>query len=234
MRSFSLRRRLPVSSKLFLALAFACAIAAFVLVRAQATDAASGSTAGTTVEVLVATQDLPAGWPLEADDLRLQAVPQEARPPGALTAVAAVRGLVPTGLIGAGEVVTATRVAASVLAGSVPLGHVAVTVTFASVPDGLTLADRVDAYATFGGARPFTTMAGEDLRVLRIGAAADGGLGQDRGAPITLDVDPATARQLVEADATGTLALVVRGAVVVTPSPSPAATPQVQPPQPSG
>jgi len=107
-------------------------------------------------------------------------------------------------------------------------------VTFASVPDGLTLADRVDAYATFGGARPFTTMAGEDLRVLRIGAAADGGLGQDRGAPITLDVDPATARQLVEADATGSLALVVRGAGVVTASPSPTPSSEVQAPEPSG
>ncbi len=183
---------------------------------------------------MVAAHDLAAGLALTEDDVQLRPVPEAGEPPGALTSVEAATGRVPTGRIAEGEVLTPTRVATSLLSGSVPLGDVAVTVTFASVPDGLTAADRVDAYATFGGARPFTTLAGEDLRVLRIGPSDGAGLGQDRGTRITLDVDPATARQLVEADATGSLALVVRGAGVVTASPSPSPSSEVQPTEPPG
>ena len=94
-----------------------------------------------------------------------------------------------------------------------------VTAGFASVPQGLTTADRVDVFATFGGARPFTELVGEDLRVLRIDATTSV-LG-DAATMVTLDVDAATARQLLQADATGTLALVARGLdIAATPSPS--------------
>ena len=234
MRTFSLRRRLPPSSKVFLGLAAGCALAAFALVHAQGARAAGQGRGDVTVQVVVAAHDLAAGIALVEDDVQMQAVPEAGEPPGALTSVDAATGRVPTGRIAAGEVLTITRVATSLLSGSVPFGDVAVTVTFASVPDGLTVADRVDAYATFGGARPFTTLAGEDLRVLRIGASDGAGLGQDRGTRITLDVDAATARQLVEADATGSLALVVRGAGVVTASPSPSPSPEVQPTEPPG
>jgi Flp pilus assembly protein CpaB len=106
------------------------------------------------------------------------------------------------------------------LAGSVGPGRLVVTAGFASVPQGLTTADRVDVFATFGGARPFTVLVGEDLRVLRIDPTKDP-LG-DPGTMVTLDVDAATARQLLQADATGTLALVARGPDAgATPSPSP-------------
>jgi Uncharacterized bacitracin resistance protein len=63
-----------------------------------------------------------------------------------------------------------------------------VTAGFASVPQGLTTADRVDVFATFGGARPFTVLVGEDLRVLRIDLTKDP-LG-DAGTMVTLDVEP--------------------------------------------
>jgi len=43
----------------------------------------------------------------------------------------------------------------------------------------------------------------------------------DAATMVTLDVDAATARQLLQADATGTLALVARGLdIAATPSPS--------------
>src|SRR5262249_43758355 len=96
-----------------------------------------------------------------------------------------------------------------------------------SIPDGLTIWDRVDAFATFGGARPYTTLVGEDLRVLRIEATANT-FGGDKGTVVTLDVDAEAARQILQADATGTLALVARGAdtaATPSPSPSPGATP---------
>jgi len=229
MRTFSLRRRLPTSSKVFLTLAVVCALTSFVLVRAQGARAAGGVAGGPTLPVVVAARALPPGVTLGAGDVRLQELPPAAVPSGALTAPEEAAGRVTTGAIGAGEVLTQGRVASSLLSGGVALGQVAVTATFASIPDGLSTVDRVDVYATFGGARPFTTLAGEDLRILRIGAAEEGGLGQDRGTRVTLAVDPATARQLVEADATGTLALAVRGAAVVTASPSPTASPEVLP-----
>ncbi len=175
MRTISLRRRLPPSSKVLLGLAAGCALAAFALVHAQGARAASQGRSDVTVQVVVAAHDLAAGLDLTEDDVQMQSVPEAGEPPGALTSVTAATGRVPTGRIAAGEVLTLTRVATSLLSGSVPFGDVAVTVTFASVPDGLTVADRVDAYATFGGARPFTTLAGEDLRVLRIGTSDGAG-----------------------------------------------------------
>jgi hypothetical protein len=126
-----------------------------------------------------------------------------------------------------GEPLSSARTGRSALAGSVAPGRLVVSATFGSIPDGLTTWDRVDAFATFGGARPYTALVGEDLRVLRIQAAA-GTFGDDRGTIVTLDVDAAAARQILQADATGTLALVARGpelGATASPSPSPGATP---------
>jgi pilus assembly protein CpaB len=219
MRRFSLRRRLPLSSKVYLGLATACAVAAFAVARGEAARASSHVSDGPMVPVVVAARDLPAGLTLGAGDLRVRPMPARWAPAGALASPDLATGSVLTAGITAGETVTASRLARSFLAGSVAEGRVAVTAVFAAVPEGLTLADRVDAYATFGGARPFTTLAGEALRVLRIDRVVASMGGRD-GIRVTLDVDPATARQLMEAAATGTLALAVRGAVSVTPSPS--------------
>jgi Flp pilus assembly protein CpaB len=95
-------------------------------------------------------------------------------------------------------------------------------VGFASVPDGVSTVDRIDAYATFAGARPYTTLVGEDLRIISIGTA-DRSAGESATVPVTLEVDPETARQLLQAAAAGTLGLAVRA--VATTSPSPSATP---------
>jgi Flp pilus assembly protein CpaB len=141
-------------------------------------------------------------------------------PPRSVPAVDAALGLVAQTSIAEGEPLSVSRLGRSMLAGSVGPGRLVVTAGFASVPQGLTTADRVDVFATFGGARPFTVLVGEDLRVLRIDPTKDP-LG-DAGTMVTLDVDAATARQLLQADATGTLALVARGPDAgTTPSPSP-------------
>ena len=222
MRGFSMRRRLPMSSKVYLGLAAACAVAAFAVARGEAARASVPRSDGPTVPVVVAARDLAGGLTLGPDDLRVQRMPAAWAPPGAMASPDLAVGSILTARIAAGEAVTASRLARSLLAGSVAEGRLAVTAVFSSVPEGLTAADHVDAYATFGGARPFTTLAGEDLRVLLIDATAPGPGGRD-GTRVTLDVDPVTARQLMEAEATGTLALAARGAVSVTPSPSPSA-----------
>jgi len=60
-----------------------------------------------------------------------------------------------------------------------------------TILDGMSTADRVDAYATFAGARPYTTVVGEDLRIISIGAA-DRTAGASANVPVTLEVDPET------------------------------------------
>jgi pilus assembly protein CpaB len=223
-RGFSLRRKLPTSSKIFLTIGAACAVASFLLVRGGAARAqGDGARTGPTVQVVVAARDIDAGTTLTGDDLRVVGMPAAYAPPGAVATVDAALGSVSGSIVTEGEPLSAARLGRSALAGQVATGRLVVSATFGSIPDGLTTADRVDAFATFGGARPYTELVGEDLRVLRIQQVA-GGFGADKGMVVTLDVDADAARQLLQADATGSLALVARGAgVSVTPSPSPTA-----------
>jgi Flp pilus assembly protein CpaB len=225
---FSLRRKLPTSSKVFLTLAAACAVASFLLVRGGAARAGGAvGASGPTVGVVVATRDLPAGGSLSADDLRVVQMPVAFAPPSAISSVDDAVGLVSGAAIAQDEPLSRARVGRSALAGSIAPGRLVVSATFGSIPDGLTTWDRVDAFATFGGARPYTALVGEDLRVLRIQAPTSS-FGGDRGTIVTLDVDATAARQILQADATGTLALVARSSdtgATASPSPSLGATP---------
>jgi pilus assembly protein CpaB len=220
-RVFSFRRKLPTSSKVFLLIAAACAIASFLLVRGDAARAGSqGALTGPSVQIVVAAHQVDAGTTLVADDVRIRAIPAPYAPPGSLPSVDAAIGLVTGTALVEGEPLSMARLGRSLLAGAVGPGRLVVSATFGSIPDGLTTADRVDAFATFGGARPYTELVGEDLRVLEIEPSTST-FGGDTATIVTLDVDPATARQLLQADASGTLALVARGAdPSATPSPS--------------
>jgi Flp pilus assembly protein CpaB len=224
---FSLRRKLPRSSKVFLSIAAACAVSSFLLVRGDAARANGGIDRGPSVDVVVASHDIDPGATLSADDLRIVAMPAAYAPPMAIAALNEAVGLVAASAVPEGEALSSARTGRSVLAGAVGPGHLVVSATFASIPGGLTTADRVDAFATFGGARPYTELVGEDLRVLRIEPVASG-FGGDAGTVVTLDVDATAARLLLQANATGTLALVALGAgTSATPSssPSPGALP---------
>jgi pilus assembly protein CpaB len=225
---FSLRRKLPTSSKVFLSLAAACAVASFLLVRGDAARAGGSlGASGPTVGVVVAAHDLQAGASLSADDLRVMQMPAAFAPPSAIGSVVDAVGLISGAAVAQDEPLSSARVGRSVLAGSIAPGRLVVSATFGSIPDGLTTWDRVDAFATFGGARPYTALVGEDLRVLRI-QATTGTFSGDQGTVVTLDVDATAARQILQADATGTLALVARSAdpgAIGSPSPSLGATP---------
>ena len=225
---FSLRRKLPTSSKVFLSFAAACAVASFLLVRGDAARAGvSLGASGPTVGVVVAAHDLQAGGSLSADDLRVVQMPAAFAPPSAIGSVADAVGLISGAAVAQDEPLSSARVGRSVLAGSIAPGRLVVSATFGSIPDGLTTWDRVDAFATFGGARPYTALVGEDLRVLRIQATTST-FGGAQGTVVTLDVDATAARQILQADATGTLALVARSAdpgATGSPSPSLGATP---------
>jgi len=213
-------RTLPISSKVLFGLAGVLALVSFVAVRGEVARAEQAqAAAGPGAEVVVATHDLAAGTVIEPGDVGLAQIPAIYLPPGAVTATTAAVGKVSGGIILAGEVLVDARLGSSRFAVAVEPGNVAVTVGFASVPDGVTPADRVDAYATFAGARPYTTLVGEDLRILAIGEA-DVSAGETGAIPVTLDVDPETARQLLQAAAAGTLGLAARAPVAASPSPS--------------
>jgi len=228
MRWPSFRRKLPIASKALLGVAGAFALVSFLVVQSEVARAQRAQEAsGPGVTVIAAARDVAAGTRLEAGDLRTVAMPQVYAPPAAITAPEAAIGRVVDGPVAAGEVLVSTRLATSAFAPSVTPGHVVVTVGFASVPDGLSTADRVDAFATYAGARPYTTLVGEDLHILTIAAPETAFDGPD-ATSVTLDVEPETARLLLQAAASATLGLAARSPAIETPwvsaSPTPEAT----------
>ena len=213
-------RTLPMSSKVLFAVAAVLALASFLAVRGEVARAEQAQDAvGPGVDAVVAAHDLAAGAVIGPVDVRIAKLPAVYLPPQAVTTTAAVVGKVTADVVLAGEVLIDARLGASRFAVAVEPGNVAVTVGFASVPEGITPADRVDAYATFAGARPYTTLVGEDLRILTIGEP-DVSAGETADVPVTLDVDPETAPQLLQAAAAGTLGLAARAPDTASPSPS--------------
>ena len=123
-RGFSFRRKLPCSSKIFLSIAAACAIASFLLVRGDAARAgAAGAASGPIVDVVVASHDIQAGATLTSDDLRAIRMPEAYAPPGAVGTVDDAIGLVAGAQIADGEPLSAARLGRSALAGSVAAGR---------------------------------------------------------------------------------------------------------------
>ena len=218
----------PDGVQLLFGVAGALALVSFLVVRSEVDRAQRAQAAsGPGITVVVAAQDLPAGTSVGSDDLRSVQIPRVYVPPAVVTSPDDVIGQITDGPVAAGEVLVATRLSASAFGQRVAAGDVVVTVGFASVPFGLSTADRVDAFATYAGARPYTTLVGEDLHILSIGERDAGFDGPD-ATPVTLDVDPETARQLLQAAASATLGLAARAPVAETPSvevpPTPEAT----------
>ena len=209
-----------MSSKVLFGLAGVLALVSFIAMRGEVARAEQAQEAvGPRVDAVVAAHDLAAGAVIGPTDVRTAQLPGVYLPPDAVTTTAAAIGKVSGSVVLAGEVLVDARIGASYFAVAVEPGNVAVTVGFASVPDGVTPADRVDAYATFAGARPYTTLVGEDLRILAIGEA-DASAGETSAVQVTLDVDPETARQLLQAAAAGTLGLAARAPDIASPTPS--------------
>lgn len=214
-----------MSSKLLFGLAAVLALVSFLAVRREVARAEQAQlAAGPGADVVVASHDLGAGTRIVPGDVRLAQMPSAYAPPQAVTSTQAAVGKVTADVVLAGEVLVDARLGASRFAVAIEPGNVAVTVGFASVPDGVTPSDRVDAYATFAGARPYTTLVGEDLRILAIGDPDDA-VGETAPVPVTLEVDAETARQLLQAAAAGTLGLAARAPDTASPSPSTSVAP---------
>lgn len=211
MARLSLRRRLPRAAAAWFAVAAACAGLAFVMVRDLSARAATGSPTPT-VTIVVAAADLEAGTVLDADDLATTEVSEPA-PIAALTDPSAAVGALAVTPFLAGEAMTNTRLAAPAgpLVARVPPGFLGVPVPVATLPGGLTPGDRVDVLATFTSARPYTTAVATDVAVLDVPAGSGSAFSAGEGATLLVLATPEVARQLVQASATGTLAVAVRG-----------------------
>jgi Flp pilus assembly protein CpaB len=208
-----------MSSKVLFGVAGALSLVSFLVVRGEVERAdRARRAAGPMAAVVVAAHDLDAGAAIGPTDIRLAEIPGVYLPPAAVTSANDAVGLVSSGPVRAGEVLVTTRLAASTFGANLGLGDVAVTVGVSSVPDGLSPADRVDVYATYAGERPYTTLVGEDLHVLSI-AEPERGFEGSGPTPVTLDVDPETARQLLQAAAAGSLGLAARATSTPTASP---------------
>lgn len=208
----SLRRRLPRATVAWFAVAAMCGVLALVSVRDVARRAAIEDRAPT-VTVVIAAGDIPAGTLVEADQLTAGPVAAPG-PPGALTDPRSVTGALALTSFVEGEPVTSSRLArpAGPLVSRVPPGLLGVPIAVAALPEGLRAGDRVDVLATFTTARPYTTTVATDVAVLGVGAGGGAGPltdGGDRG--LLVLTSPEVARQLVQAAATGSLAIAVRG-----------------------
>ena len=207
---FPWRRKLPMSSVVAFLVAGVCAAGAFVLVAGQARRVHG---AGPTVAVVIAARDLAPGVAVGPDDVALRDLPADVLPAVVMRDPTEVIGRITVTPFGAGEPVTTARLALAggPLTASVPPGSVAVPIQPDQVPAGVAAGDRVDVYATYLTARPYTATVGEDLVVL----AADTGDTGTGTAPtgLVLLADTFTAAELTRADATATVAVAVRGFV---------------------
>jgi len=225
MRWPSFRRKLSIASKVLFGVAGALALLSFLVVRSEVDRARRAQAAtGPGTTVVVAAHDLAAGSRLGPDDVRAVEMPLVYAPPAAVASPESAIAQVTDGPVASGEVLVTTRLATSAFGPSVVPGNVVVTVGFASVPEGLSPADRVDAFATYAGARPYTTLVGGDLHILSI-AAGEAAFDGPGATSVTLDVDPETARQLLQAAASATLGLAARSPVTESPSVSASPTP---------
>jgi pilus assembly protein CpaB len=213
------RRRLPRSTKVFLALAIVCGTAAFVIVRGYAAKLeALRPAVGPSVPVVVAARSVARGAILGENDLEMASIPEAFVPSVAVATVDEVTGRVTLTDLAVGEVVTSTRLAGDrtgPLAALVPPGLRAVAVSVTAAIDGLAAGDRVDVIATYGGSRAYAETVGEALEVLRAPGDAEAddpfaGAG-GHGAAIVLLVDPDTAEQLARASAFAALSIAVVG-----------------------
>lgn len=207
---FPWRRKVPPSSKLAFVGAVVCAGAAAWLVTGQM--AGAGRASDPLVTVVAATRDLAAGTPLQPTDVTTRAVEAGSVPPGALTDVAEAVGRTAVTPFLQDELVAVTRLAAAAGPSSiqVPPGLVGVTVSPDAAPAGLGEGDRVDVLATHATARPYTTAVAEDVAIVRV-AASGTAFGEGSGPAVTLVLDPYIAREVVRADVTAHISLVVRG-----------------------
>jgi Flp pilus assembly protein CpaB len=161
------------------------------------------------VEVLVASRDLPGGAVLAAADVRLVALPAAAVPAGALPAGETVAGRVLAGAVRRGEPLTDARVVSAGLvrlAGGPGAAAVPVRLADPGVAALLRPGDRIDVIVVAGSGQTSVVVAG--VPVLTVPQAPD--TGPAEGALVVLAVPEYLAPRLVAAALNARLAITLR------------------------
>ena len=184
--------------------AAALALGALVLA-AQPTPTEPRPERRTTVEVVVAARDVPAGAVLAAADLRVARLPPDTVPDGVPGAADELVGRPLAGALRAGEPITDVRLVGPGLTAALPAGRVAAPVRLAdlAVAGLVHPGDRVDVLATAPGATDAEVVA-EGALVLA-GAGGDPAGSEPDAGLLLLELDPATAGRLAAAAASDTL-----------------------------
>lgn len=217
------RRRLPVSSLVFFALAATAAATSLLLMQSYARRLqAAHPDVGPTVPVVVAVGDLERGTTLTLDMVMADSLPERFSPPGAVAAVDDLPGRTLAADVEAGEVLTQVRLAGSStgpVAALVPPEMRAFIVP-TGLPQGTVRAgDTVDVLGAFGGGRPHVETVAAALQIARVlppdPTSVSGAAGAS-GPRLVLLVDPSTAEQLAYASAFAQLM------VTIAPPPTPA------------
>ena len=156
------------------------------------------ATTDTGVAVLVASRDLPAGARLDDAAVRELRLPTEAVPARALADPPSVLGRVLAGPLGAGEVLTETRVQGPGLLVGTPIGSVAVSVPVAdpTVLTAVQAGDRVRMLALGTGvvvAEGTVLVSDAPTSEMGMFAGAGAGTGSGGGGRLLVAVDPAAA-----------------------------------------
>ncbi len=215
-----MRRRWSAASKALLALAALSGIAVFALVRSYEVDLARLRPAvGRTVPMVVAAEPIPRASPIDAGELEVRHVPSAFAPPGRFDDVERVAGRTSLTPLGAGEAVTATRLApiGGAIAAVAPPGTVGVPVRVDVPARAVRPGDLVDVLATFGGHRPHTETVAESVEVLLVLDASSmpsgaAGLGVATTPTLVLAATPDLAERLAYASAFATIGIAVRPA----------------------
>ena len=186
----------------------AAALALGALVLAARPTAADPPPEGpTTVDVVVAARDLPAGAVLAPADLTVGRFPPETVPDGVAGATDEVAGRPLAGPLRAGEPVTDVRLVGPGLTAALPVGRVAAPVRLAdlAVAGLVHPGDRVDVLATAPGATDAEVVAAGALVLAPVGAGGDQDASEPGTGLLLLELDPATAGRLAAAAVSDTL-----------------------------
>jgi Flp pilus assembly protein CpaB len=212
------RRRWSTMSRVLLALAVLSGAGAFALVRGyQAQIERLRPAVGEMVPVVVAVADVERGSTIAPEALDVRSVPSAFAPPGRFASVERVAGRTASTAIGAGEAVTATRLAppGGAVAAVAPPGTVGFPV-HADVPTrAVRPGDLVDVLATFGGNRPHTETVASSVEILLVLAASslpDAGLATASQPTLVLAATPDLSERLAYASAFATISVAIRPA----------------------
>ncbi|HEX9823593.1 MAG TPA: Flp pilus assembly protein CpaB [Actinomycetota bacterium] len=200
-----MRRTRPIAAKALAAVSILVAVGATLVLRGHLVRLeARARTPSEAAPVVVAASPLPRGMTLAPSLLRVERIPPEYRPPGALSSIAEAAGMTLAADVAEGEVLTQLRLSrGGPLAAALPPGYRAVTVPVSLPPGALARGDRVDVLATFGGGRAHAETVASELEVLQILAGETGVL------ELVLLASPDTAERLAYARAFAELSVAI-------------------------